>query len=118
MDLKNNTVEQREYLERNLEQLNAVVGATLDIKINLRIEKCMNYKMEEYFKIIDDTNIRDHCGVMAKAFKEVIINSFGVWWREDGVTIELDFEYEHINGGHNGAKFCTVEIIDGIVKIR
>lgn len=117
MDLKNNIAEQREYLERNLEQLNTVVSAVLGIRTHLRIEEKTNYRKETYFEVIDDRNIRGCCGVMAKAFTEVTIEDFGVRWKENGVCINLDFRYTHIGGGSNGAHFCTVEIIDNFVKI-
>lgn len=117
MDLKNNITEQKEYLERNLDQLNMVVSAVLGIRTHLRIEEKTNYRKETYFRVIDDRNIRDCCGVMAKAFAKVTIEDFGVWWQENGVRINLDFCYTHIDGGSNGAHFCTVEIIDNFVTI-
>ena len=54
---------------------------------------------------------------MAKAYKKVIIENFGMWWNENGVAMNLQFSYEHIDGGTNGAKFCTISIIDDLVKI-
>ena len=55
---------------------------------------------------------------MAKAFKEVAIENFGMWWQENGVVMDLQFSYEHINGGTNGAKFCTINIEDDLIKIK
>lgn len=118
MDLRNNVVEQREYLERNLEQLNTVVSAVLGIRTHLRIVEKKDYRNATYFKIVDDRNIRNCCGVMTKAFKEVTISNFGIWWSDEGVCMDLNFDYVHIDGGSNGAKFCTVDIIDDFVKIR
>lgn len=118
MDLKNNATEQREYLERNLEQLNTVVSAVLGIKVELKIKEHTDYRNITYFRLEDNDNFRDKCGIMAKAFKEVSIQSFGIWWNDDGVVIKFDFHYEHIDGGTNGAYFCTVDIIDNFVKIR
>lgn len=118
MDLKNNVVEQREYLERNLKQLNTVVSAVLGVRVELEIVERTNYRKETHYSLEDNDNFRDRCGIMAKVFKEVNIHSFSVWWRDNGVCIEFNFRYEHIDGGSNGAKFCTVEIIDDFVKIR
>ena len=118
MDLKNNVVEQREYLERNLEQLNTVVGAVLGVKTRLQIEEEKSYNGEIHLGVVDRKDYRSHCGIMAKAFTEVTIENFGIWWRDNGVCMNLDFRYQHIDGGSNGAKFCTVEIIDDFVKIR
>lgn len=118
MDLKNNIDEQREYLQRNLAQLNTVVSAVLGVKTNLKVYEKKRYQGQTYFDIIDDKNIRDLCGVMAKAFTEVTISNFGIGWRDNGVSIDLHFNYVHINGGSNAAHFCTIDIIDDFVKIR
>ena len=37
---------------------------------------------------------------------------------EDGVCFELDFKYEHINGGSNGAQFCIIQIKNDLIKIQ
>ena len=118
MDLKNNVSEQRAYLERNLEQLNIVISAVLGTKVELKIIEHTNYRKETYFSLEDNYNFRDKCGIMVKAFTEVTIGNFGMWWRDNGVCMDLQFEYKHINGGSNGAKFCTIDIIDDFVKIR
>lgn len=117
MDLRNNIDDQREYLQRNLDNINTVVSALLGIKTYLTVEEKVDRYKTVYFNLIDDRNIRECCGVMAKAFKEVNIHTFGVWWKEDGVTMELDFFYEHIDGGSNSAKFCYLEVKDDFVKI-
>ena len=54
---------------------------------------------------------------MAKAFKKVTIKNFGMWWKENGVIMDLQFSYEHNDGGTNGAKFCTIYIVDDLVTI-
>ena len=118
MSFKNNIDEQREYLQRNLEQINTVVSAVLGIKTHLRIEEKKDYLKQTYFKIIDDRNILDCCGVMAKAFTEVTISNFGMWWSDDGVCMDLHFNYIHNGGGSNGAEFCRIDIINDFVKIR
>ena len=118
MSLKNNIDEQREYLQRNLEQLNTVVSAVLGIKTDLKIEEKKGCYKQTYLNVVDDRNIRDCCGVMAKAFKEVTISSFGMGWSDEGVCMDLHFNYEHINCGSNGAYFCRIDIINDFVKIR
>ena len=116
MDLKNNIEEQKAYLERNLEQLNTVVSAILGYKTNLFITDIKSGNTIDY-KIIDDRNIKEKCGAMAKAFKKVTIENFGMWWKENGVIMDLQFSYEHNDGGTNGAKFCTIYIEDNLVTI-
>ena len=117
MDLKNNTVEQREYLERNLEKINIIMSATLGVTVNLQIIERTTGSNQTYFKLIDNYNFRDKCGIMAKAFTEVTIENWGMWWRDNGVYMNFDFCYEHINSGRNGAHFCAIEIIDDFVNI-
>ena len=117
MDLKNDISEQKEYLEKNLEQLNTVVSAILGYKTELKIIQDKNYRGEVYYKIIDDRNIKEKCGAMAKAFKKVTISNFGMWWQDNGVVMDLQFNYELNDGGTNGVKFCTIGIVDSLVKI-
>ena len=116
MDLKNNIEEQEVYLVKNLKQLNTVVSAILGYKTELKIKE-INQENKTYFRVADDRNIKEQCGVMAKAFKKVTIENFGMWWNENGVCMDLQFSYEHIDGGTNGAKFCTISIIDDLVTI-
>ena len=118
MSLKDDIAEQREYLENNLEQLNIVVSAILGYKTELKIIQDKNYRGEVYYKITDDRNIREQCGAMAKAFKKVTIENFGMWWQDNGVVMDLQFNYELNDGGTNGVKFCTINIEDGLVKIK
>ena len=117
MDLKNNIEEQEVYLVKNLEQLNTVVSAILGYKTELKIIQDENYRGKIHFRVADDRNIKEKCGAMAKAFKKVTISNFGMWWQENGVIMDLQFSYEHIDGGSNGAKFCTISIVDDLVKI-
>lgn len=117
MDLKNNIDNQRKYLEDNLEQLNTVISAVIGIKTNLRIDEKTNYRKETYFQIVDDRNIREQCGAMAAAFKEVTISG-QVFWFEEGVHIVFQFNYQHIDYGSNGAEFCRVNIVDNLVNIK
>ena len=116
MSLKDDIQEQKAYLEKNLEQLNTVASAILGYKTDLFIKEIKSGN-KIYYKIIDDRNIKEQCGVMAKAYKKVTIENFGMWWKENGVVMNLQFSYEHIDGGTNGAKFCTISIVDDLVKI-
>lgn len=117
MSLKNDIVEQKKYLEENLEQLNIVVSAILGYESELKITQDENYSGEVYYKISDNRNIKEQCGAMQKAFKKVIIENFGMWWQENGVVMDLQFSYELNGGGTNGVKFCTIGIVDDLVKI-
>lgn len=42
---------------------------------------------------------------MKPVFKNIYTKGFGMWWNENGVIIDLYFQYEHIDGGSNGAPF-------------
>ena len=117
MNLKDDIADQRDYLDENLEQLNTVVSAILGYKTELKIIQDKNYRGEVYYKIIDDRNIKEKCGAMAKAFKKVIIENFGMWWQDNGVVMDLQFNYELNDGGTNGVKFCTIGIEDNLVTI-
>ena len=48
MNLKDDIADQREYLEKNLEQLNTVVSAILGYKTELKIIQDKNYREEVY----------------------------------------------------------------------
>lgn len=117
MDYKNNIEDQRNLLKKHLEEINIVVSAKLGIKVNLNIKEKTNYQKQTVFSLIDNKNIKNKCGVMESAFENVYIETFGVWWQEDGVAFELDFKYEHINGGSNGAKICTIQIKNNLLKL-
>ena len=117
MDYKNNIENQRELLQKHLEAINIVVSAKLGIKVNLHIKENKDCRNQTFFSLIDDRNIKEKCGVMASAFRNVYIETFGMWWQENGVAFELDFKYEHIDGGSNGAKFCTIQIKNDLLKL-
>ena len=117
MSLKDDIQEQKKYLEENLEQLNTVASAILGYKTELKIIQNSNYRKEVYYKISDNRNIKEQCGVMQKVFKKVTIENFGMWWQENGVVMDLQFSYELNEGGTNGVKFCRIGIVDGLVKI-
>ena len=117
MDLKNNIDEQREYLKSNLESINIVASAVLGTRINLKVKEKTNWQKVTYFSLLDSTNRRAECGIMKSAFKNVYIENFGMWWNENGVIIDLHFQYELIDGGRNGASFCTIKVENGLVRV-
>ena len=55
---------------------------------------------------------------ISKAFTEVTISNFGIWWSDEGVCMDLHFNYIHNSGGSNGAEFCRIDIVNDFVKIR
>ena len=117
MDYKNNIENQKELLQKHLEAINIVVSAKLGTKVNLCIKENKEYRNQTLFNLIDDRNFKKECGVMASAFKNVYIKTFGVWWQENGVIFDLDFKYEFINGGSNGVYFCTIQIENDLLKL-
>ena len=117
MSLKNNATKQREYLGRNLEQLNTVISDIIGYKTELKIEE-KNINGNTYFKLIDSRNLKEKCGVTAKVFTNVYISSFLVSWNDKGAYIHFDFLYEYIDGEIDGLRFCSINIIDDLVTIR
>lgn len=117
MDYINNVEDQKNLLQKHLQDINTVVSAKLGIKVNLEIEEKTNYRKQTIFTLIDNRNLKSKCGIMENAFKNVYIETFGIWWNEDGVCFELDFKYEHINGGSNGAQFCIMQIKNDLIKM-
>lgn len=117
MDYENNVEDQRNLLEKHLDKINIVVSAILGINVNLRIRENKNYQKQIIFELIDDKNIKNKCGVMENAFANVHIETFGIWWQKNGAIFELDFRYEHIDGGSNGTKFCIIQIQNDLLKV-
>lgn len=115
---KNNVENQRSLLQEHLNDINTVVSAKLGIKINLEIEEKTDYRKQTIFNLIDNRNLKSQCGIMENVFKNVYIETFGMWWDEDGVCFELDFRYEYIDGGRNGAHFCTMQIKNNLIKMQ
>ena len=105
MDLKNNVDDQRTYLKNNLENINVVISTILRTKVNLKSEEETNYKKYICFSLLDSKNRKAECGIMRAAFKNVYIESSGMWWNEKGVIIDLKFKYDDIDMGHNAASF-------------
>lgn len=106
---------QRKLLENNLDKINSLISERLEIKTNFQIEEDEDYRGKIHFKLIDKTNIREACGVMQHAFTNVYMYTFNIFWGKDitASVLNFNFYYEHINGGTNSARFCTVFIQDG-----
>jgi hypothetical protein len=116
MDLKK-IDDRREFLKRNLDTINTVVTAMIGVRTDLKVvEKTM--RGETYFKLEDNKNYARFCGVMRHAWREVNIETFNIWWNEDGCELVLHFSYEHINGGHNGAEFGRIDVMEDFVTIK
>ena len=109
--------EKKEFLQRNLDKINTVVTAYIGARVNLQIVEKKTYR-ETYLKLEDNHNFAKCCGIMSRAWKEVIIDTFNVWWTPEGCQLVMHFSYEHIEGGHNGAKFCRINVEDDFVTIK
>lgn len=118
--IKNSCEKQREFLEKNLDKVNTIVGALLGIKTNLTIKESKSSR-GIYFDYVDEKNIKDYCGVMANAFERVYITTFTVSFDGDElnnrVYLTFDFRYDHIGGGSNGAHFLEMEIVNDVIRI-
>lgn len=110
--------EQREFLQRNLEKINIAVSDYLEVKVNLKIEERTTYRKETYFKLIDNNDFRNDCGIMSRAWKKVIIDTFNIWWIPEGAVLDMHFRYEHIDGGSNGARFCKLDVYDEFISVE
>lgn len=108
-DLKNDYGCQKEFLNRNLQALDAIVGAVAGTHIKFQIIQEENTR-GTYFKLYDPTNRASRCGVMSPAFKEVHIESFNLNFSSTGVYITIDCRYEEKDGGSNGVEICKLTI--------
>lgn len=108
--------EQREFLKKHLDTINTVVTAYIGERVRLQIEEHTHYG-RTYFVLRDNHNFAHCCGIMSKAWKEVYIDTFHVFWVPEGCQLVLHFSYEHINGGHNGAEFCRINVEDDFITI-
>ena len=116
MELK--TIEQKkEFLQRNLGKINTVVTAYIGARVNLQIFERKTMR-ETYLTLEDNHNFAHCCGIMSRAWEEVTVGTFNVWWGEDGCELLMCFSYEHINGGHNSAEFCRINVEDDFVTIK
>lgn len=109
--------EKKEFLQRNLDKINTVVTALLGVMVDLKIVEKTNHR-ETYLKLEDNHNFTHCCGIMRHAWKEVRIETFNIWWKPVGCELEMYFNYEHIDGGHNGAEFARIEVVDDFVIIK
>lgn len=112
MSYKNDVVAQKEVLEKNLVGLNNLLSQKLGIKVHLYIKERKMWTGEIYYELLDDTNLRDLCGVAKYAFEKITIGSWGVYWGDDDVVIKFNYYYTHPGGGSNGTELCTVIIKD------
>lgn len=109
--------QQKEFLQRHLDTINTVVTAYIGARVNLRIVEKTTIR-ETHLKLEDNNNFAKCCGIMSRAWKEVHIDTFNVFWTEDGCQLVMHFSYEHICGGHNGAEFCRINVEDDFVTIK
>ena len=116
MELK--TIEgKKEFLQRNLEKINTVVTAMIGANVNLKIIE-RKTPWEVYVGLEDNHNFAPLCGVMSRAWKNVRIDTFNIWWTEESAELVMHFSYEHIDGGHNGAEFGRLIVMDDFVTIK
>lgn len=116
--MKLNTIEEKkEFLTRNLDKINTVVTALIGARVRLSIVE-KKTAWEVYLKLEDNHNFASLCGVMSKAWKEVNIDTFNIWWNEEGAELEMYFTYEHIDGGHNRAEFARIMVEEDFVTIK
>lgn len=116
MELK--TIEEKkEFLQRNLDKINTVVTAYIGARVDLKIVERTTVR-EAYLKLEDNHNFVHCCGIMSRAWKEVRIETFNIWWIGDRCELDMHFSYEHIDGGHNGAEFCRINVEDDFVTIK
>lgn len=113
----NNIEEQKEFLKRNLDKINTVVGAYIGARVHLQIVEEKS-PWGAYLRLVDNHNFSHCCGIMSRAWKEVIIDTFNIWFNEEGCELVMHFSYEHIDGGHNGAEFCRIRVEDDFITIK
>ena len=109
--------DKKEFLQRNLDKINTVVTAILGVRVNLKVVEKQTYR-ETYLKLEDTHNFAKCCGIMKLAWAEVYIETFNIWWTEDSAELDMHFSYEHIDGGHNGAYFGRIIVMDDFITIK
>ena len=117
MSYKNDIVAQRECLEKNIKKLNELLSLKLGIKVHLQLEEKEEWHGRIYYKLHDDTNLRDLCGVAKYAFETITIGSWGIYWHDDYVVINFHYFYTHPSGGSNGTELFSVLIKDDEITI-
>lgn len=116
--MKFNTIEEKkEFLARNLDKINTVVTALIGVRTHLQIVEKVTMR-DTYLKLEDNNNFARYCGVMRHAWAEVNIDTFNIWWDEEGCELIMHFRYQHINGGSNGAEFARIRVEDDFVTIK
>lgn len=109
--------DKKEFLQRNLDKINTVVTAMIGANVRFEIVE-KKTPWETYVGLEDKRNFAKYCGVMSRAWAEVHIDTFNIWWTEDGAELVLHFSYEHMNGGSNGAEFGRLIVMDDFVTIK
>ena len=117
MSYKNDVIAQREFLERNLEGLDELLSQKLGIQVHLQLQEKTSWNGKISYKLYDDTNLRDLCGVVKYAFEEITIGTWGIYWNDDDVIINFYYFYTHPGGGSNGTDLCHVLIKDDTITI-
>jgi len=108
----------KEFLNDNIERINKAVAEYLGVDVNFQIEESGNYLGETIYKLVDETNIKDSCGIMSLVFKKVNVLSWSIYYGENNAIIDIHLYYEYIKGGYNGSELCTVLVKDGMAKIK
>lgn len=108
----------KEFLDDNIEHINKAVADHIGVDVNFQIEESKNYLGETIYKLVDETNIKDSCGIMSLIFKKVNVISWRIYYDENTARIDVHLYYEYLSGGHNGSELCTVLVKDGMAKIK
>lgn len=117
MSYINDIAAQRELLEKSLVKINGLLSQKLGIKVHFKLEEKKDWCDRIYYKLHDDTNIRELCGVAKYAFEEITIGTWGIYWSDDYVTLSFYYFYTHPRGGSNATELCSVLIENDEVTI-
>lgn len=106
------------FLNRNIDKINKAVSNFLGFNVNFAVRTFQRSNNVMEITLVDDSNIKDKCGVMSKCFEWVHLADFGIWWDDDVVYITIDCNWRHIGGGSNGTTICKVYIVGDEVSVR
>lgn len=101
--------EQKEFLEKYLNDINIIVSAKLGIRTNFKITERKTYNNALYYCLEDKRNFVTECGIMSTALKELTMYAT-IYWNENNTTMSFHFDYELNRGGSNGCEFCLIGI--------
>ena len=107
-----------DFLNRNIDKINKAVSKCIGFDVNFEVRTFQHNNNVMEITLVDDVNIRDKCGVLAKCFERVYLSDFGIWWNNDAVYITIDCNWRLIGGGSNGATICRVSIVGDEVSVR